>query len=34
LANDHFHSWKLRLVLLWLRIAPRLLQRVCKGRVA
>ncbi len=26
-ANDHYQSWKLRLVILSLRIAPRLLQR-------
>jgi glycosyltransferase involved in cell wall biosynthesis len=30
LANQHFQSWKLRLVMLWLRVAPRLLQRFYK----
>jgi glycosyltransferase involved in cell wall biosynthesis len=32
LANRHFQSWKLRLVMLWLRVAPRLLQRFYKLR--
>ena len=31
-ANNYYHSWKLRLVLFWLRIAPRLLQRAYKAR--
>jgi glycosyltransferase involved in cell wall biosynthesis len=32
MANGYFHSWKLRLILFWLRIAPRLLQRLYKQR--
>jgi glycosyltransferase involved in cell wall biosynthesis len=32
LANNYFQSWKLRVVMLWLRVAPRLLQRVYKVR--
>jgi glycosyltransferase involved in cell wall biosynthesis len=31
-ANAYYHSWKLRFVLFWLRIAPRLLQRAYKAR--
>ena len=31
-ANNYYHSWKLRFVLFWLRIAPRLLQRAYKAR--
>ena len=31
-ANDYFHSWKLRLVVLCLRVAPRLLQRIQRLR--
>jgi glycosyltransferase involved in cell wall biosynthesis len=31
-ANEHYQSWKLRLVMFWLRIAPRLLQRVYRLR--
>lgn len=31
-ANDQVHSWKLRLVMLWLSIAPRLLQRFHQAR--
>jgi glycosyltransferase involved in cell wall biosynthesis len=31
-ANSFFHSWKLRVVLAWLRLAPRLLRRVYKLR--
>ena len=31
-ANTYFQSWKLRLVMLWLRVAPRLLQRVYRVR--
>jgi len=27
-ANNHYESWKLRLVVFWLQVAPRLLQRV------
>jgi glycosyltransferase involved in cell wall biosynthesis len=27
-ANNHYQSWKLRLVVFWLQVAPRLLQRV------
>jgi len=30
-ADNYYHSWKLRLVLFWLRIAPRLLQRAYKA---
>lgn len=32
LANNYFQSWKLRMVMLWLRVAPRLLQRVYNVR--
>jgi glycosyltransferase involved in cell wall biosynthesis len=32
LANDYYQSWKLRLVLFCLRVAPRLLQRVYRLR--
>jgi len=32
-ANNYYHSWKLRLILFWLRIAPRLLQRAYRARV-
>ncbi|HWS87148.1 MAG TPA: glycosyltransferase family 2 protein [Pyrinomonadaceae bacterium] len=32
-ANDYFRSRKLRLILFWLRVAPRLLQRLYKLRV-
>jgi GT2 family glycosyltransferase len=32
-ANQQFRSWKLRLVIAWLSIAPRLLQRVYQARV-
>lgn len=31
-ANSQFQSWKLRLAIVWLRIAPRLLRRVHKLR--
>jgi glycosyltransferase involved in cell wall biosynthesis len=31
-ANRHLQSWKLRLVLCWLHVAPRLLQRVYRLR--
>jgi cellulose synthase/poly-beta-1,6-N-acetylglucosamine synthase-like glycosyltransferase len=31
-ANGHLQSWKLRLVMFWLRIAPRLLQKVYRLR--
>jgi len=31
-ANDYYQSWKLRLVLFCLRVAPRLLQRVYRRR--
>ena len=31
-ANDYFRSWKLQLVLIWLRTAPRLLRRVYRLR--
>lgn len=31
-ANGYFQSWKLRLILLWLRVAPRLLQRLYRLR--
>jgi len=31
-ANDQLQSWKLRLVLIWLRLAPGLLQRCYKLR--
>ena len=34
LANNYFRSWKLRLVTLWLRLAPRLLQRIYLSRSA
>lgn len=30
-ANDYYRSWKLRLVLFWLRVAPNFLQRVYKA---
>lgn len=33
-ANDYFQSWKLRLILFWLRVAPRLLRRLYKLRAA
>ena len=32
LANHYFRSWKLRLVTLWLRLAPRSLQRIYLAR--
>lgn len=32
LANDYFRSWKLRMVTLWLRLAPRSLQRIYLAR--
>lgn len=32
LANKHLQSWKLRLIMFWLRLAPRLLQRFYKLR--
>jgi glycosyltransferase involved in cell wall biosynthesis len=32
IANRHLQSWKLRVVLCWLRVAPRLLQRVYRLR--
>jgi hypothetical protein len=32
-ANDYYHSWKLYLVLLLMRISPRLLQHFYKLRV-
>jgi glycosyltransferase involved in cell wall biosynthesis len=32
-ANQHSPSWKLRLVIVWLGIAPRLLQRVYQANV-
>ena len=31
-ANEHLRSWKLQLVLVWLRLAPSLLRRVYKLR--
>ncbi len=34
IANDYYHSKKLALVLLCMRIAPRLLRRVYQYRVA
>lgn len=34
LANKYFQSWKLRLVMVWLRVAPRLLQRIYRVRAA
>ena len=33
-ANDYYHSWKLRLVLLFLQIAPGLVRQVYKSRAA
>ncbi len=32
LANKYFQSWKLRVVMLWLRVAPRLLQQAYRVR--
>ena len=32
LANNYLRSWKLRVVTLWLRLAPRLLQRIYLSR--
>lgn len=32
LANHYFRSWKLRMVTLWLRLAPRSLQRIYLAR--
>lgn len=32
LANDYFRSWKLRMVTVWLRLAPRSLQRIYLAR--
>jgi hypothetical protein len=34
LANKYFQSWKLWVVMLWLRLAPRLLQRAYRVRAA
>ena len=33
-ANDHYQSWKLRLVMFGLQVAPRVLQRVYRLRAA